>query len=239
MQGTATSSGQKTHCPITPGGPRPRQSTLSAKGNRATPSLGEPGLTGAKEARQTHCVAGTDGLAPSLPELLLPLPVGSRVPAWHMPAICSPCHSILSGPASSLLAGVGVPLSWSSPQLLHRASRSRSRPEGFQRPGGGGGPTSSHHRPQTETPSGHTAHGPTSVSSLSSARATPRGFLGLAGRSVVQSSACVSPLAATPCRFLLPWESLRAPSETTASWSPPVPAASAGKSSEGHSGPEA
>lgn len=74
-----------------------------------------PGEDPGPEGCQVQHVAASDTGRGSLS------PVGSRVPAWHMPAICSPCHSILSRPASSLLVGQGA---WerSTPRQLHQAS---------------------------------------------------------------------------------------------------------------------
>lgn len=127
LQGTATPSGQRTHRPITPEHPKsPSEQRLTLHGRTRAQGCQE-GQAGT--ARHGH----RQGLAPSLLELLLPLPVGSRVPAWHMPAICSPCHSILSGPASSLLAGVGVPL---SPNCYSEQAAQGAAPRRASTPGG-------------------------------------------------------------------------------------------------------
>lgn len=85
---------------------RSPRGTPSPQASKGSPS-GEEGGRGAQRMRGRHSalLAAMQGLAPSLE--LLPPPVGCHVPAWHMPAICSPCHSILGGPASSLLAGAG------------------------------------------------------------------------------------------------------------------------------------
>lgn len=116
------------------------QSTPSAQGSRGSPSRADPGQRGHHEgqagaAHRRHRPTGLGSLPPRTPPASS---VGSRVPAGHMPAICSPCHSILSGPQAACWRGWGA----CELELAPTATASkplRELPGGTPAPLGGGG----------------------------------------------------------------------------------------------------